>query len=195
VVSINLPHDNVWGTVGVPFGDMRARIVDATTRVAFKEPGRMGVLELKGPNVFGGYLNDPALNREVFHDGWFWTGDLGMTTPSGRLIIEGRLRRFSKIGGEMVPHGAVEEVLTELYGWGDLPRIPAAVTGITDEKKGESLVLVSQEKIEAAELGRRLREKGVPNLWIPKKVVLVDALPYLPSGKLDLQKLGEMARG
>ena len=193
VVSVNLPHDNRVGTVGYPLKGILARVVDIATREVLSKAGERGVIELKGKNIFSGYLDEPKLNSEIFHDGWFWTGDVGSITPEGRLVIEGRLRRFSKIAGEMVPHGAVEEAIAAVYGWHEGSQIPLAVTGVFDEKKGECLVAISEQAIDMADLRSRLQKHGLPNLWIPKKIIVVDALPHLPSGKLDLQKLVEMA--
>jgi acyl-[acyl-carrier-protein]-phospholipid O-acyltransferase/long-chain-fatty-acid--[acyl-carrier-protein] ligase len=152
-----------------------------------------GMLWVRGPNIFDGYLNDPARSAEVLHDGWFKTGDLGRFDEDGFLHIEGRLSRFSKIGGEMVPHELVEQKIAtalELDGHGDRT---IAVMGIPDEAKGEALILLSSIEIDAQRLRAALREADVPNLWVPRTICRVEAIPVLASGKLDLGRCKELA--
>ena len=78
--------------------------------------GREGVVCVKGPQVMAGYLDRPEATAEVLRDGWYWTGDLGLVDPDGFIRITDRLSRFSKIGGEMVPHRAVESAILEALG-------------------------------------------------------------------------------
>ncbi len=130
----------------------------------------------------------------MLRDGWFETGDLGRFDEDGFLYIEGRLSRFSKIGGEMVPHEAVEEHINNSLGIsGEADRVIALV-GVPDEAKGEVLVLLSAIEIDLHKLRTDLSEAGVPNLWIPKFVRRVDAVPVLASGKLDLRRCKEIAQ-
>jgi acyl-[acyl-carrier-protein]-phospholipid O-acyltransferase/long-chain-fatty-acid--[acyl-carrier-protein] ligase len=146
------------------------------------------MLWVRGANVFEGYLDAPAQNADVLRDGWFKTGDIGRFDEDGFLYIEGRLSRFSKIGGEMVPHEAIERKIIDLLGLSAKDERPIAVVGVQDEAKGEALVLLSAVEIDVAELREKLREAGVPNLWIPKHVQRVEAIPVLASGKLDLKR-------
>jgi acyl-[acyl-carrier-protein]-phospholipid O-acyltransferase/long-chain-fatty-acid--[acyl-carrier-protein] ligase len=150
------------------------------------------MLWLKGVNIFPGYLNDPQRSEEVLEDGWFRTGDLGRFDEDGFLYIEGRLSRFSKIGGEMVPHETVESRIVESLG---LPRDERviAIAGVPDEAKGEALVLLASKDIDSKELRDKLSAAGVPNLWIPKTIKRVDAIPVLGSGKLDISRCKELA--
>ena len=113
----------------------------------------------------------------------------------GFLFIEGRLARFSKIGGEMVSHQSVEDMIAEVLSMTGHPNeeIICAVTGITDEGKGERLVLLSTVEVDSQWIGEQLRNKGVPNLWIPKQIKKVQEIPVLGTGKLDLRKLKELA--
>jgi acyl-[acyl-carrier-protein]-phospholipid O-acyltransferase/long-chain-fatty-acid--[acyl-carrier-protein] ligase len=150
------------------------------------------MLWLKGVNVFEGYLDDPTRSNEVLADGWFRTGDLGRMDEDGFLFIEGRLSRFSKIGGEMVPHETVENRIIELL---ELPRDERtiAVTGIPDEAKGEALVLLTSQEIDSKDLRDKLSAAGVPNLWIPKTIKRIEAIPMLASGKLDMTRCKEIA--
>ncbi len=147
-----------------------------------------GMLWLRGVNIFEGYLHDPERTAAVLRDGWLKTGDIGRFDEDGFLYIEGRLSRFSKIGGEMVPHEAIESKVVDLLGLSGRDERLLAVMGVQDEAKGEALVLLSAVDIDIAELRNKLHQAGVPNLWIPKHVQRVEAIPVLASGKLDLKK-------
>jgi acyl-[acyl-carrier-protein]-phospholipid O-acyltransferase/long-chain-fatty-acid--[acyl-carrier-protein] ligase len=145
--------------------------------------------------VFEGYLGDEAKTGQVLRDGWFVTGDLARFDEDGFLFIEGRLSRFSKIGGEMVPHGTVEEAVARALGVADGDSPAVAVVGIPDESKGEALVLLTSVEITADVLREKLAAGGLPNLWIPRVIRRVDKLPMLASGKLDLKGCEALARG
>jgi len=151
-----------------------------------------GMLWLRGVNIFEGYLHDPKQTAEVLRDGWLKTGDIGRFDEDGFLYIEGRLSRFSKIGGEMVPHEAVENKIVDLLGLSGRDERPLAVVGVQDEAKGEALVLLSAVDVDLGELRKELHEAGIPNLWIPKHVQRVESIPVLASGKLDLKKCKEL---
>src|SRR6201993_3884273 len=152
-----------------------------------------GMLWLRGVNIFEGYLHDPKRTAEILRDGWLKTGDVGRFDEDGFLYIEGRLSRFSKIGGEMVPHEAIEQKIIELLGLSGRDERPVAIVGVQDEAKGEALVLLSAIDIDVAELRKKLQDAGVPNLWIPKHVQRVETIPVLASGKLDLKRCQECA--
>ncbi len=152
-----------------------------------------GILWLRGPNIFEGYLNDPKRSAEVIEDGWFKTGDLARFDEDGFLFIEGRLSRFSKIGGEMVPHETVESRIVEALDLANEGERTCAIMGIPDEAKGEVLVLLTTRDIDGGDLRKKLNEAGVPNLWVPKTIRKIEAIPVLASGKLDLQKCKELA--
>src|ERR1043165_1407513 len=104
------------GSVGRLLPGMTARIVDPETGAELPLT-ETGIVWLRGPNVFQGYLRDEEKTRAALRDGWFITGDLGRFDDDGFLYIEGLLSRFSKIGGEMVPHGTVENKIIEAFGW------------------------------------------------------------------------------
>lgn len=204
VVSVNLPERRAHGTnkvlpeasrvgsVGRLFYGMAARITDAASGEVLPM-GAVGMLELRGANVFAGYLDDPDLTESVFRDGWFITGDLGRLDEDGYLYIEGRVSRFSKIGGEMVPHGTVEQAVAKALGLEDAETPQVSITGVTDPQKGEALVLLSTVPLDSDSLRQKLQSAGLPNLWIPKKIVEVEAIPMLPSGKLDLKAMAKRA--
>jgi acyl-[acyl-carrier-protein]-phospholipid O-acyltransferase/long-chain-fatty-acid--[acyl-carrier-protein] ligase len=203
VVSVNLPdpipeRSEVivqplyrLGSVGKMAAGIAAEIRDPETdekRTIYDS----GMLWLRGPNIFEGYLKDPRRTAEVLRNGWLKTGDIGRLDEDGFLYIEGRLSRFSKIGGEMVPHEAVEQqIISALALEGSERRI--AVWGVTNEAKGEALLLLTADPIEMDNLRVKLKDKGVPNLWIPKRVVVVEKIPVLASGKLDLVKCRDLA--
>jgi acyl-[acyl-carrier-protein]-phospholipid O-acyltransferase/long-chain-fatty-acid--[acyl-carrier-protein] ligase len=152
-----------------------------------------GMLWLRGPNIFEGYLHDPEKTADVLRDSWFKTGDIGRFDEDGFLYIEGRLSRFSKIGGEMVPHEVIEHKIIELLDLSGKEERGIAIMGVLDETKGEALLLLSAVDVDLAQLRDKLREAGVPNLWIPRKVQRVESIPVLASGKLDLKKCNELA--
>jgi acyl-[acyl-carrier-protein]-phospholipid O-acyltransferase/long-chain-fatty-acid--[acyl-carrier-protein] ligase len=152
-----------------------------------------GMIWFKGANIFKGYLNNGERTAEVLQGGWLKTGDVGRMDEDGFLFIEGRLSRFSKIGGEMVPHGVVEQHLNECFHAKDHEHIIFAVVGRPHPEKGEELVVLSVLDISGSDLIKKLHEKGLPNLWIPKVVKRVESIPVLGSGKLDLKQCAALA--
>jgi acyl-[acyl-carrier-protein]-phospholipid O-acyltransferase/long-chain-fatty-acid--[acyl-carrier-protein] ligase len=204
VVSVNLPDptprkpgeavqpSSRVGSVGKMAPGIAAEIRDPETddKLSLHETG---MLWLRGPNIFEGYLNDPERTAEVLHDGWLKTGDIGRFDEDGFLYIEGRLSRFSKIGGEMVPHEALEHKIIAALGLDGQSERLLAIAGVSDEAKGEAVVLLSALDVDLDQLRTKLRDAGVPNLWIPKKVCRVESIPVLASGKLDLGKCKEVA--
>src|SRR5204862_4224429 len=124
-------------------------------------------------------------------DEWFRTGDLGRFDEDGFLYIEGRLSRFSKIGGEMVPHEAVEQKILAVLNMNGQAERCIAVMSVPDEAKGEALVLLSAIEIDLQQLRAALRDAEMPNLWIPRTICRCETIPVLASGKLDLGKCKE----
>ncbi len=177
------------GSIGAPMPGICVKIVDPVTGVELP-PDTDGLMLVKGPNVMQGYLEDPAQTARVIENGWYDTGDIARMDIDGYITISGRLSRFSKIAGEMVPHEMLECVLNELAGTED--RI-FAVTGIPDPGKGEALVVLhtAAMKMTPEEMNAMLRERSIPNLWIPRpqNYWLVDRIPVLASGKLDMMEL------
>lgn len=204
VVSVNLPEPEPKSPNDVVQPSSRAGSVGKMApgiAAEIREPEtdrklslhQSGMLWLRGVNIFGGYLHDAERTAEVLRDGWFKTGDIGRFDEDGFLYIEGRLSRFSKIGGEMVPHEALEQkILSSLGLSGQSDRL-VAIVGVSDESKGEAVVLLSAVDVDLAQLREKLREAGVPNLWIPKKICRLEAIPLLASGKLDLTRCKEAA--
>jgi acyl-[acyl-carrier-protein]-phospholipid O-acyltransferase/long-chain-fatty-acid--[acyl-carrier-protein] ligase len=151
------------------------------------------MLWLRGPNIFEGYLDDPGRTAEVLQDGWLKTGDLGRFDEDGFLFIEGRLSRFSKIGGEMVPHETVEQKIISTLELGNEGDRTIAIASVVDPQKGEALVLLSTIAIDLGKLRTQLQAAGMPNLWIPKTIAMVEQIPVLATGKLDLRRCSELA--
>jgi acyl-[acyl-carrier-protein]-phospholipid O-acyltransferase / long-chain-fatty-acid--[acyl-carrier-protein] ligase len=180
------------GKIGHPLPGVSVRIVDPET----KEPqgvNEPGLLLVRGPNVMKGYLGKPDKTADALHNGWYVTGDIAAIDEDGFLAITDRLSRFSKIGGEMVPHLKIEEKLQEIAG---IAEQIFAVTGVPDEQKGERLVVL--HTLPADKLKdciERMNNMGFPNLWVPRPNAYfqVESLPYLGSGKLDLRRVRELA--
>jgi acyl-[acyl-carrier-protein]-phospholipid O-acyltransferase/long-chain-fatty-acid--[acyl-carrier-protein] ligase len=180
------------GSVGHPLQGISVRIVNPETMQPLST-GQAGLLLVRGPNVMLGYLGRPDETAEVLRDGWYVTGDIASEDEDGFLTITDRLSRFSKIGGEMVPHIKIEEVLHELAGVTDQSFV---VMGVPDGKKGERLVVLTtlkEDKLKGCL--EKLADSGLPNLWIPRanQFFFVEALPHLGTGKLDLRRLRELA--
>ncbi|MBM3836354.1 MAG: MFS transporter [Verrucomicrobia bacterium] len=182
------------GKIGHPLPGVSVRIVDPETHQTLPL-GQAGLLLVRGPNVMQGYLGRTEKTAEVLRDGWYVTGDIATLDEDGFLEITDRLSRFSKIGGEMVPHIKVEEKLHEAAGVTDQS---FAVTGVPDEKKGERLIVLhtlSDERLKAAL--EKFAQTDLPNLWKPRadQFYGIDKLPYLGTGKLDLRRIRELAVG
>ena len=180
------------GSIGRPLPGVSVRIVSPETGAPLPL-GEPGLLLVRGPNVMHGYLGQPEKTAEVLRDGWYVTGDIVRLDEDGFLQITDRLSRFSKLGGEMVPHMKVEEKLHEAAG---VNEITFAVTGLPDPKKGERLVVLHtlpDDRLQ--DVLKKLPQLGLPNLWLPRanQFFHVDQLPRLASGKMDLRTVRETA--
>ena len=212
-VSVNLPDvedgdvkhtGHRPGTIGHPLPGVAVKVVDPETE-ADLPCGEAGMLWVKGPNVMAGYLGNEEATAKVLRDGWYVTGDVASLDRDGFISITGRLARFAKIGGEMVPHLKVEETVQQLVDrrqpqaaeardGGDGPEV--AVTSVPDERRGERLVvLLSKVDASIEELHDELQATDLPKLWIPRRDAFfqVESLPKLGSGKLDLQAVSRLA--
>jgi acyl-[acyl-carrier-protein]-phospholipid O-acyltransferase/long-chain-fatty-acid--[acyl-carrier-protein] ligase len=192
VASLNFPGANKEETVGKPLPDVEIKIVDPDTGRQLW-PDCSGLIMVRGPNVMEGYFDVPEKTAEVLKDGWYNTGDIGCIDRDGFLKITDRLARFSKIGGEMVPHIAVEQVLLDALGAAEQL---VAVTSVPDDKKGEELVVLYLEQAGSAEkLHDIITKSDLPNLWKPKagNYFRIESMPTLGTGKLDIVKLREIA--
>jgi acyl-[acyl-carrier-protein]-phospholipid O-acyltransferase/long-chain-fatty-acid--[acyl-carrier-protein] ligase len=202
VVGVSIPDADIDGiqqvgtkesSIGHPIPGIAIKITDPATDEVL-ELNAEGLVHVKGPNVMRGYLNEPEKTAEALVDGWYNTGDIGRIDEDGFLFLVDRLSRFSKIGGEMVPHLAIEEKLME--GLGAVNQV-VAVAAAPDERKGEQLVvLYTDEAGETEKLQQIIEDCDIPNLWKPKKnnYFKVDAMPMLGSGKFDIKAIKDTAR-
>ena len=204
LVAVNVPSsrqnadhqvDAKEGTVGRPIPGVTARIVDLDSGdvLGAEQPG---MLQIRGSNVMLGYLNRDDLTAEVVRDGWYVTGDVALIDDDGFIKITGRQSRFSKIGGEMVPHIMIEETLTQIIGEDEEQGLQAAVTAVPDAKKGERLIVIHTSLQQTPEqLCQALSDAGLPNIYIPSQdsFLEVEELPFLGSGKLDLKRIQQIA--
>ena len=180
------------GKIGHPLPGVSVKIVDIETGEPVA-PGASGMLLVKGPNVMNGYLGKPEKTAEVLNDGWYTTGDVALMEEDGFLTITDRLSRFSKIGGEMVPHIKIEDKLHDLA---EVTEQVFAVTSLPDEKKGERIVVLSTLSAEKlAPVLEKLLQCDLPALWKPKTNLFyhVDILPLLGTGKMDLRGVKALA--
>lgn len=187
----DLPSDRS-GSVGQFLAGIAVKITDAATDEEC-DINKSGIIWLKGSNIFSGYLNNQEKTDEVFEDKWFKTGDVGRVDEDGFLHIEGRISRFSKIGGEMVPHETLEAAIIETLGLDQEDERKVAVVGVPDEKKGEAIVLLScvtpieTASQECIDLRYKLLDAKIPSLWCPREILPVSEIPILASGKLDIK--------
>lgn len=201
VAALSLPDvdvDGVYqaghkeGAVGQPVPGVAARIVDPETGVPVPAGGN-GLLLIKGPNVMKGYLGRPDLTAEAIADGWYRTGDMVQMDAAGFITITDRLARFSKIGGEMVPHLAIEEAYLKQLNTNEAV---LAVTSAACDKKGERLVVLFTASAGDPVLLHEIMQKSeLPNLWKPARDAYfpIEALPLTGSGKLDVKELRQIA--
>jgi acyl-[acyl-carrier-protein]-phospholipid O-acyltransferase/long-chain-fatty-acid--[acyl-carrier-protein] ligase len=204
LVSVNVPPsrsqsrevDLKEGSVGRPVPGVAAKVVDPDT-FAELPVDSPGMLLVTGPNVMKGYLHEPEKTAEVIRDGWYVTGDVAKIDKHGFIEITGRLSRFSKIGGEMVPHLNVEEDIQRFVQGDNQDELLIVVTSVPDEKKGERLIVIHKKISKTPqEICDHLKQLGLPNLWIPDPASFldVDEIPVLGSGKLDLKALADLAK-
>jgi acyl-[acyl-carrier-protein]-phospholipid O-acyltransferase/long-chain-fatty-acid--[acyl-carrier-protein] ligase len=199
VVAVNVPDivhgtqrqvGNKPGTVGHPIPGIAARVVHPDTGQPLPS-GAEGLLLVKGPNRMVGYLGQPDKTAEVMRDGWYVTGDIAAIDEDGFIRITDRVSRFSKIGGEMVPHMKVEDAINSILG-----DRACVVTAIPDPQKGERLVvLYTTTGITRDELWEGVCRTDLPRLWIPKRehFYAIEALPVLGTGKVDLRQAKSLA--
>jgi acyl-[acyl-carrier-protein]-phospholipid O-acyltransferase/long-chain-fatty-acid--[acyl-carrier-protein] ligase len=184
-LALNTPMFNKFGTVGRMLPGMEARLEPVEN---VNEGGRLYV---KGPNVMAGYLRveNPGV-LEPPPDGWHDTGDIVTIDPQGFIAIKGRSKRFAKIGGEMISFAAVETIAADLW-----PNAMSAVASVPDARKGERLVLVTQQKdATRAAFQAFARNRGASELMTPAEIVLLENIPVLGSGKVDNVAVTKLVR-
>jgi acyl-[acyl-carrier-protein]-phospholipid O-acyltransferase/long-chain-fatty-acid--[acyl-carrier-protein] ligase len=185
VLALNTPMFNKFGTVGRILPGMEARL----EKVEGVDEG--GRLYVRGPNVMLGYLkvdNPGVLDPPA--EGWHDTGDIVTIDEQGFIAIKGRAKRFAKVGGEMISFAAVETLAAELW-----PQAPSAVVAVPDARKGERLILSTEKKdATRSEFQAFAKARHASDLMIPAEVWVLDKLPMLGSGKVDLVALAKLVR-
>ena len=194
VAALNMPDSDGCNidSVGRPLPGISVRVVDPDTKEILPA-GVPGLIEIKGPNVMLGYLDEPTLTESVMTDGWYNTGDIGHVDAKGFITITDRLARFSKIAGEMIPHVEIERVL--LDGLNTHEQI-VAVTAIADKSKAEQLIVLYTDAAGSEDTLRQIiNSSRLPNIFRPKnnKYIKIEKLPFLGSGKLDIMRLRKIA--
>lgn len=206
VVAVNIPdhrsqgiyqQGTKLGTVGRPIPGVTAKVVDPDTGED-RGLNTEGLLLIKGPNVMQGYLDEPEKTAEVIQDGWYNTGDFAMLDSDGFVTITGRQSRFSKIGGEMVPHIRIEQELMRIceVPEEDEGKLLLAVTAVPDPNKGERLIVLHRPLSKPVdEILKELAALGLPNIWLPTRNSFfeVESIPILGTGKLDLRGVKQLA--
>ena len=172
VISVNAPGENRPGTVGRPLTNIQTRMLPAADM-----PGE--ILSVSGANIMLGYLNAEGILSPP--EGWYDTGDIVQMDADGFLTIRGRARRFIKISGEMTPLDGIETALQRQW-----PQSRFATAGVGDAKRGEQIAAITDNpKITREEIITAFQRAGLPPLWIPRYVIIVDEIPQLPAGKTD----------
>lgn len=188
VISVNTPENNKPGSVGKVLPDVSVRIENYETG---KEcgPGEVGRILVKGDLVMRGYLHDFEETSMRIRHGWYDTGDMGYLDTDGFLWHSGRLKRFVKIGGEMVSLVKVEDVLLKL-----LPENTAcSVVEIPDAHKGVKIVAAVTQKVDERRI-LKLMSEHLPNIALPKQFIVIEELPKMGSGKIDFRGVTEMVQ-
>ncbi|MDO4629996.1 MAG: AMP-binding protein [Planctomycetia bacterium] len=205
VISANIPpshHTRGWEpmpkdeSVGFPMPGIKVKVLNVETGEPCKTD-EVGMLWVTGENIMKGYYDEPEKTAAVIKDGWYCTGDLVRQDSDGFLFIAGRLSRFAKIGGEMVPHEGLEEGINLIIGHKAEEEPKICVTSVPDEKKGERIIVLYTElSVTPEEISVKLKEQKYPNLWIPANdsYFQIDAIPLLGTGKLDLFAIRQIAQ-
>ncbi|WP_417468208.1 AMP-binding protein [Maricaulis sp.] len=184
VLAVNQPDNNRPGTVGQLMGGCEARLIPVE---GINDGGQ---LHIRGPNIMKGYIRPTApLVLEAPVDGWHDTGDIVSVDDGGFLRIRGRIKRFAKLGGEMVSLAVVENCATSLW-----PDSMHAAAALPDKRKGEQIVLLTEyAKADRADLIAFARNHGINELSIPRKIIHVAEVPVLGTGKTDYGRVQRMA--
>lgn len=186
VISANPRDRNKPGSIGIPIPGTRVKIIHLETGKDC-ETGQTGKILVKGEGVMLGYLNDVEESSLRIKSGWYDTGDLGYLDEDGYIWHKGRLKRFVKIGGEMISLVLVEETLNELTP----EEVECCAVELPDAKRGSRIIAVTNSEIDHDEVSKRMSSE-LPNLALPKKYVLVPEFPRMGSGKTDFRTLTKL---
>lgn len=181
VISVNLPNAYKPGSVGRPLPGVDVRIVDVDSGAPLP-PGQEGKILVKGELVMKGYLGDAAETASRIADGWYETGDAGVLDSDGYLWHRGRVKRFVKIGGEMISLAHVENELERVLPAG----VECCAVSLPDEKRGSCIAVVLTDEIDEPHTLQMLA-KHLPAIALPQRFLIVDELPKMASGKIDFR--------
>jgi acyl-[acyl-carrier-protein]-phospholipid O-acyltransferase/long-chain-fatty-acid--[acyl-carrier-protein] ligase len=188
VLTLNTPMANKSGSVG----QLMPGIEHMLEPVEGVEDG--GTLHVKGPNVMVGYLkaDQPGIIQppsSSFGPGWYNTGDIVSMDDDGFVTIQGRMRRFAKIAGEMVSLEVVEKIAVLAQ-----PKFQHASAALKDAHRGEMIVLLTQDpELRREQLQTAARELGAPELAVPRRILHIDKVPLLGNGKKDYVTINKIA--
>ncbi len=188
VISVNTPEANRPGSLGKPIPNVQVKITDLATGKTLPA-NQEGKILVKGDSIMKGYFDNIEETSLRIKDGWYDTGDMGIMDQDGYLWHRGRLKRFAKIGGEMVSLVKTESVLEEL-----LPEhTDCCVVEIPDPSKGAKIVAVITAKVDEKEIRQKMAQK-LPSMAVPKKFLLIPELPKMGSGKVDFRTVTKIVR-
>jgi len=188
VVSVNTPEEDRPGSIGKPLPNVQVKITELESGRPLPD-GREGKLLVKGDLVMKGYFDDIEETSLRIRDGWYDTGDIGMLDPDGYLWHRGRLKRFVKIGGEMVSLVRTESVLNSV-----LPdEIDCCVVEIPDKVRGAKIIAAVTREINERKILKEMA-KQLPNLFLPREFVVIKDLPKMGTGKVDFRTVGDLIK-
>jgi acyl-[acyl-carrier-protein]-phospholipid O-acyltransferase/long-chain-fatty-acid--[acyl-carrier-protein] ligase len=187
-ISFNSHEANRPGSTGKALPSVKIKITDMNTGEELG-PGQEGKILVKGDNVMKGYFDDIEETSLRIRDGWYDTGDMGVLDEDGFLWHRGRLRRFVKIGGEMVSLVKTESVLEELLPEG----VSCCVVEVPDSLKGARIIAAVTENVDRKKMLKKLSEK-LPPIALPKEFTVFPELPKMASGKVDFRIITDMVR-
>jgi len=187
VVSVNREDNPVRGSIGKLLPSFENAIINPDTGEQVAE-GESGILLLRGPSVFGGYLNYSGISPLITFNNlqWYNSGDI-VKEEDGSLFFTGRLKRFIKLGGEMISLPLIEEILSDSFT-GNEGEVVIAVDSNGDDENPE-IILFHTIDLTRNQANSVLREKGLSPIYFIRKIIKVDEIPKLGSGKTDYRKL------
>ncbi len=187
-VTVNTPYDNRPGSIGRPLPSVQVRIVDINSGQEVPT-GEEGKILVKGDLVMKGYFDDIEETSLRIKDGWYDTGDMGMFDKDGYLWHLGRLKRFVKIGGEMVSLVRTESILEKMVPDG----VSCCVVEVPDSLKGARIVAAVTSPINEREVLKKMG-KELPTMALPKEFVVLPDMPKMGSGKVDFRTITNLVR-
>jgi acyl-[acyl-carrier-protein]-phospholipid O-acyltransferase/long-chain-fatty-acid--[acyl-carrier-protein] ligase len=189
VIAVNSPGATRFGSVGKPFPGVQIKIVDRETD-AVLGAGKEGKVLVKGDNVMAGYFGDVEETSVRIRNGWYDTGDMGLIDEDGYLWHKGRLKRFVKIGGEMISLVNVESILETMLPEGTL----CCVVEVPNAIKGADIVVaITTQEVDVKNIQKQLK-KQLPAIAMPKEFYLVEHMPMMGSGKVNFRAVEEICR-